>query len=83
MSYVPAPPPSDEKDLMRWIVEELRQVGRAFENIEAISLQRRHRPPAKVTDGMIVLADGTNWDPGSGEGVYRWDSDTSSWKFLG
>ena len=34
-----------------------------------------------VRDGMIVYADGTSWDPGSGEGIYAYYG--AAWNFLG
>jgi hypothetical protein len=36
--------------------------------------------PDKVYDGMLVVADGTNWDPGSGAGMYYYQD--SSWRFV-
>ena len=33
--------------------------------------------------GMLVCVDGTDWDPGSGEGVYRRDKANAAWVFLG
>lgn len=38
-------------------------------------------PPPKSQDGMIVFADGTNWNPGSGRGYYGKSSGV--WVFLG
>ena len=32
-----------------------------------------HEPPVRVYDGLMVFADGVNWDPGFGRGVYVWD----------
>ena len=29
--------------------------------------------PARPLAGMVVYADGTTWNPGSGEGIYRYD----------
>lgn len=41
-------------------------------------------PPAEyLTDGRLAYADGTNWDPGSGKGYYRYDADTSAWVYIG
>ena len=37
--------------------------------------------PPKPREGMIRFADGTNWNPGSGEGIYAFYG--SSWKKLG
>ena len=34
-----------------------------------------------LKQGMIVYADGTSWNPGSGEGVYRYNG--TAWVFLG
>ena len=38
--------------------------------------------PADKTAGMIVYADGTTWNPGSGEGIYYYNS-SGSWVQLG
>ena len=37
-------------------------------------------PSIKIAN-MIVMADGTNWNPGSGAGLYRYDG--STWVFIG
>jgi hypothetical protein len=37
--------------------------------------------PAAPTVPMIVYADGTTWDPGSGQGYYYWNGAT--WAPLG
>lgn len=34
--------------------------------------------PVKKRTGLIAYADGTNWDPGKGEGLYFYDS-TGAW----
>lgn len=39
--------------------------------------------PARTRAGMLILADGTNLDPGSGEGLYRRNSANTAWVFLG
>lgn len=36
--------------------------------------------PARPRDGMLVYADGTNWDPGAGEGIYAYFG--STWNSL-
>lgn len=41
-----------------------------------------HAPPEKPRHGLVVYADGTNWNPGSGEGLYRFSS-IATWVFLG
>lgn len=37
--------------------------------------------PVEPVEGMIVRADGTSWDPGSGRGFYGYDN--GAWVFLG
>lgn len=41
-------------------------------------------PPVELRrDGMLAYADGTLWDPGSGKGLYRYNSATAAWVFIG
>ena len=41
-------------------------------------------PPAEyLRDNMLAMADGSDWNPGSGKGLYRYDTDTSSWVYIG
>lgn len=39
-----------------------------------------HTEPTLIAVGATVYADGTDWDPGSGAGLYRWDG--STWEKL-
>jgi hypothetical protein len=43
-------------------------------------LEEYNVEPDKYYDGMVVIADGTNWDPGSGAGMYYYQD--SSWRFV-
>ena len=71
-SYRPLPPPADPKDVGRWAMNELLTIarhladGRDFDLLNTI-----HAQPSKPREGMVVHADGTNWDPGSGAGRYE------------
>lgn len=42
-----------------------------------------HIAPVKVFAGMVVNADGTDWNPGSGAGMYLRNSANTAWTFLG
>lgn len=44
-------------------------------------LEEIHAVPDKLVAGMVVWADGTDWDPGSGAGIYWYDG--STWNLLG
>lgn len=46
-----------------------------------LMLETQYVAPTKLRDGMIALADGTQWNPGSGAGVYAYYGAT--WNKLG
>lgn len=64
-----------EKDL-----QDLAQVLRE-PPVQSLALVKLHAAPAKVYDGMTVYADGTDWNPGAGEGVYTYYG--AAWNRLG
>ncbi|MEM7209558.1 MAG: hypothetical protein AAF434_17195 [Pseudomonadota bacterium] len=41
------------------------------EGLPYLQFQTQHVEPDKLQDGMLVFADGTNWNPGSGGGLYE------------
>lgn len=66
------------------VIENLQDALRiAFEQQEVLILQKLNAEPFKKVDGQVSRADGTNWDPGSGAGVYWWDAIAMLWRFLG
>lgn len=48
---------------------------------EYLALKTLYEAPNKVFEGMLVKADGTEWNPGSGAGVYVYRA--GSWHLLG
>ena len=63
---------------------ELGAVAATFDTItQGTVLTLRNVAPTKTKPLMLVYADGTNWNPGSGEGVYIRNVANSAWKFLG
>lgn len=72
MAYRPSQLPSDlsPESLARWVVGELEQVAREQTELNELELRPIHAEPKKPREGMLVYADGTDWDPGSGRGVY-------------
>ena len=75
----PGPLPLDEKDLGVYIVTELKRLGNTILNQTHLRAERIHVEPKRPRGGDIVYADGTNWNPGSGEGIYFFDETTSAW----
>jgi hypothetical protein len=64
--------------------EETARIQRVLNNPEPFLLmQVLHEAPTRVWAGMVVYADGTDWDPGSGQGLYRRNVANSAWVFVG
>jgi hypothetical protein len=40
--------------------------------VNYLEIEEVHYEPEAAVEGMMVYADGTDWDPGSGQGLYRW-----------
>ena len=76
MTYTPGRVPDPDVQV------ELEQVALELERPEPayVTLTQWNAAPAKPVDGMIAYADGTNWDPGSGQGLYAYYG--SAWNYL-
>jgi len=83
MAYEPENPGLIDsfEGMCEYIYRELRRVSDATLSVENVRLAELHVAPDKPREGMIVLADGTDWDPGSGAGFYGYRG--SSWTLLG
>lgn len=74
-TYNPSYPMND-------LQQELQNISRSMsEGNEFLLLEMRYAAPSKPRDGMVVLADGTSWNPGSGAGYYGYRA--GAWRFLG
>jgi hypothetical protein len=71
----------DPDELVAWVSRELRKVQAALETGLMRHVEFLNVEPAKPREGMIRGADGTNWDPGGGTGVYAYYD--STWNKLG
>lgn len=76
--YAPSsvPDTNDPAALKDWMLRELIAIGEALPR-GGLKLDITYREPVKPRNGMLVYADGTKWDPGSGEGFYGYES--GSW----
>lgn len=69
--YTPGTPPEKTpEDLAQYLQRELAAIARALLEHRVVSLEELNVEPEKPRDGMIARADGTNWNPGGGVGVY-------------
>jgi hypothetical protein len=80
--YLSKIPPTNAPELVAFLARELEEISRAMsEPNQFLTLDTSYKAPSKVREGMIVLADGTQWNPGSGAGFYGYRG--GSWRFLG
>lgn len=80
--YVPGPPPRGlSVEAQTYLRSELEKIALAVRQIAAGHIDMTYVAPAKPREGDIRLADGTEWDPGSGAGFYGYYG--GSWAKLG
>lgn len=61
---------------------ELRRLEEAANRpVSFVEMEELHAEPSRLRNGMVALADGTDWDPGSGAGFYGYYG--SAWVKLG
>ncbi len=79
----PTTAPLGTPGFQAWVVDELRHIGDAFSEIDTDTwrLKEWNEEPDKLYDGVIIFADGTNFDPGNGRGFYGYYA--AAWHFLG
>lgn len=82
MSYQPDPI-NEDSVLARYLATELQKVSDNFRSpdVESINYKVWHVAPDKPRAGRAYYADGINWNPGSGEGLYIYLS-TGAWSKL-
>lgn len=71
----------DVPGLLKYVVDEFRRISVSFAGVLPQELVELHAAPMRLRDYMIVAADGTDWNPGSGQGVYVYYA--SAWHKLG
>lgn len=66
------------------IRRELDAIKRAWEaDKPSERLTILHAAPERLEAGMVIYADGTDYNPGSGAGVYRRSEANDAWVHLG
>jgi hypothetical protein len=80
--YTPNPVPDNPDDLPKYIFEELLKLQGALQENPTTYIEVKNATPSRIKQGDIVYGDGTNFDPGSGEGIYFRNA-AGSWVKLG
>jgi len=70
MSYVPEPCPQDPNKIPEYLMRQLYRIQAAVAQIHTHE-ELHAAPSGKLENGMVVYADGVDWNPGSGEGLYE------------
>lgn len=76
---MPGPVPERGEDIPRYIDDEFRRIAESLNRIVAGHHAETNTPPDKPRNGDIRLADGTDWNPLDGNGLYAY---TTEWKKL-
>jgi hypothetical protein len=69
--------PDDPKAALPLLLEALTQLQVAMDEIYISFYSISHVAPTRLKEGMIRQADGTDWNPGAGAGLYQYRS--GSW----
>jgi hypothetical protein len=82
--YSPDPVPADLPDsARRYLDAEFHRIAALFQILQGgMHLDVSYSVPPKARAGDIVRADGVQWNPGSGEGIYYLNG-SGTWKPLG
>lgn len=69
--------------LLSYCVRQFRSISQSLIGmvVEHVVFSVHDMEPRKPREGMVVMADGTNWNPGSGVGLYRYTG--GSWVKIG
>jgi hypothetical protein len=67
--------------MARFFSSELFKIKSAIDALAAGHLDKSYAAPTKPREGDIRYADGTIWNPGSGQGIYAYYG--AAWHFLG
>ena len=76
-----APQALEVEDLEEFLQDELGQIEQALTEPDGHRYTKLYVEPQRPRDGDVVYADGTEWDPGSGEGFYGYYG--AAWHKLG
>lgn len=72
--YTPSPFKGDLtlEALQVYLEAELVAIARHLAETTTLELRPLHAAPARPREGMIIFADGTDWNPGGGKGAYQY-----------
>jgi hypothetical protein len=75
--------PAKAEELSQFLNDEIPKLWAAIKALAAGHFDVTYVAPEKPRPGDVKYADGTSWNPGSGEGFYYFKASTSTWIFWG
>ena len=82
VKYTPNPVPSSPEDLPQYLLLEFQKIQSALQENPINFIEVKNVAPSRIKQGDIVYGDGSNFNPGSGEGIYFRNA-AGSWVKLG
>lgn len=76
--YTPTTVPANVEDISKVVYDNFTSIASVLGLLRDGHIDMTYAAPTKPAQGDIRYADGTVWDPGSGEGIYFYDS-SGSW----
>lgn len=75
MFKIEAVPQEFDPEVRAWLIGLQKRIYDAISVLEPeqLILDKLSVSPDKPSDGEVIYADGTNYDPGSGVGIYYFD----------
>ena len=73
VQYSPDDPPEDPTQLVRFLRTEFLKLEAAIKALAAGHLEVEHVAPTRPRAVDLRVADGTDWNPGSGFGLYAYN----------
>jgi hypothetical protein len=78
--YSPRPVPQNVNEIPAYLSNELQTIADNENSVSKhLGIEISNRAPTKPYNGQIVYADGTNWNPGSGAGLYYFNGTNWVW----
>jgi hypothetical protein len=77
--------PTSHGDVPTWVNDYFRHVAEEIRELAILLVKEpQHVAPVRLFDGLIEFADGTDWDPGRGRGLYIWTEEPApgEWNYL-
>ena len=74
--WTPNPAPLNNEQLSDYLFHELNRLSDIIFNLDVMRLEQTNVDPDKPRDGDIRYADGTNWNPSGGVGIYAYIGST-------